>query len=321
MSSTASVIRLGTRGSKLARWQADWVAGHLRRAGEAVDVVVVSTQGDRNQNDAIVNIGAQGVFTKEIQRALLRGEIDLAVHSLKDLPTEDVEGLALAAVPLRASSRDAFLSHRAGTLEELSEGARIGTGSLRRKTQIVYRYADRFRLEEIRGNVETRLRRLDEGEYDALILAEAGLARLGHADRIRSFLEPPDFLPAVGQGALGLEIRANDLSLARRLEAAALRDRDSFAAALAERAFLKTLQGGCIAPIAALGSVIEADSRLRLHGRILSLDGKIRFEDVLESPLESDPVVLGQRLAAVLIDRGAATILDEIRHLRSEARQ
>ncbi len=316
MTSDLPVIRLGTRGSKLARWQADWVAGHLRAAGEAVEIVVVSTQGDRNQSDAIINIGAPGVFTKEIQRALLVGDIDLAVHSLKDLPTEDVHGLTLAAVPLRASCRDAFLSHRAASLDELPEGSRIGTGSLRRKTQIAHRYGNRFQLEEIRGNVETRLRKLDDGVFDALVLAEAGLDRLGFSDRITSLLEPPFFLPAVGQGALGLEIRARDGGLAQRLEAAALQDRNSFVAVQAERAFLKTLQGGCIAPIAALGTVFEAESRLRLHGRILSLDGRSMFEAVMETPLDADPVELGRRLALELTNQGAGEILDDIRRHR-----
>lgn len=296
----------------MARWQSDWCAEELRKLGCEVEVVVIRTSGDRIQDESIVNIGAQGVFTREIQRALLRGEIDLAVHSLKDLPTEAVDGLSLAAVPRRASCRDVFLCNHVATLDELPEGSRIGTGSLRRKTQIRNRYGDVFRLEEIRGNVETRLEKLDRGDYDALILAEAGLVRLGLAGRIVSILEAPMFLPAVGQGALGLEIRSDDQTTAHRI--APLSDPETFAAVRAERAFLRTLQGGCIAPIAALGSFSE--NVLKLHGRILSLDGKTMFEAVREASSVQSPEELGVALAEELIERGAASILDEIQQLR-----
>ncbi|MDR3183613.1 MAG: hydroxymethylbilane synthase [Planctomycetaceae bacterium] len=268
-------IRLGTRGSALARRQADWTAAQLLIHGIETERVIIQTSGDSEQNQSIANIGAQGVFTKEIQRALLDGKIDLAVHSLKDLPTDPVAGLQLAAVTKRDTYRDAFISNRFETLDTLPERSRIGTGSLRRKTQLLHQFADRFRIDDIRGNVETRLRKLDSGDYDAVILAEAGLIRLGFAGRIRSFLEEPMFLPAAGQGALGLETRSGDDSVTKI--AALLCDRETFAAVSAERAFLRTMQGGCLAPIAALGTV--KDGVLTLHGRELTLDGKMCYEN------------------------------------------
>ena len=286
-------LRLGTRGSTLARWQANWTAEQLQARGVAVEIVVIQTSGDLIQNESIVNIGAPGVFTKEIQRALLENKIDLAVHSLKDLPTEHIAGLTLVAVPRRASYRDAFVSHIAEKIEDLPKGARIGTGSLRRKTQILHHFGKQYRIEDIRGNVETRLRKLKQGEYDALILAEAGLIRLGFADSIRSILEPPFFLPAIGQGALGWEIRENDLQTAKILQS--LNDESTFAAVLAERAMLRKLQGGCSAPIAALGTV--KDSVLTLHGRILSPDGEQMFDATQSAPFSDDPEILGTKVA------------------------
>lgn len=331
------MIRIGTRGSTLARWQSDWVAARLNEHGIDVKIIVIETSGDRIQDQSIVNIGAQGVFTKEIQRALLRGDIDLAVHSLKDLPTETVDGLELGAVPKRGPHRDAFLSRIAAGFNDLPDGARIGTGSLRRQTQIINRYGNRFQVEEIRGNVETRLRKLDNGDFDALILAEAGLVRLGQADRIRTFLSPPDFLPAVGQGALGLEIRSDDRATADCV--AIISDTESLAAVLAERAFLQTLQGGCIAPIAALAEVrptaaspVKSSAMLTLRGRILSLDGRMKFDGCRSMPFDDSlqedtdefgkksakkvAPMLGKALAAQLIEQGAATILEAIRSHR-----
>lgn len=295
------MIRLGTRGSALARWQADWCAAKLRKRKIPVEIVVIRTSGDTHRDEAIENIGAQGVFTREIQQALLREEIDLAVHSLKDLPTEAVPGLVLAAVPKRGPFRDVFVCNGVATIEELPEGARIGTGSLRRQAQIAHRFGGRFRTEGIRGNVETRLRKLDHGEYDALILAEAGLVRLGFADRIRSFPEPSLFVPAVGQGALGLEIRADDRTTAERI--APVSDAATYAAVSAERAMLRTLQGGCLAPIAALGSV--KGETLTLHGRILSMDGRTMLEATRSAPRSDNPESLGVALAEELIESGA----------------
>jgi len=293
----STTVRLGTRGSALARWQANWTAQELSEQlhtqGIAIEIVVIQTSGDIIQNESIVNIGAQGVFTKEIQRALLNNRIDIGVHSLKDLPTEYVAGLSLAAVPKRETYRDAFVSLIAEKIEDLPPGARIGTGSLRRKTQILHHFGDKYRVEDIRGNVETRLKKMAHEEYDAVILAEAGLIRLGFADSIRSFLEPPFFLPAIGQGALGWEIRSDDQPMAEFLKP--LNDAATFAAVLAERAMLRELRGGCSAPIAALGTV--KNSTLSLHGRVLSLDGKQMFDAVQSAPLAGDPELLGINVA------------------------
>jgi hydroxymethylbilane synthase len=293
-----SLLRLGTRGSVLARRQANWTAEQLKACGVDSEIIVIQTSGDLVQNESIVNMGAQGVFTKEIQRALLENKIDIAVHSLKDLPTENVAGLSLAAVPKRESYRDAFVSLIAESIEQLPQNARIGTGSLRRKTQVLHHFGDKYCVEDIRGNVETRLRKLESGEYDALILAEAGLIRLGLADSIRSFLEPPQFLPAVGQGALGWEIRTDDRQTAEILRP--LTDDFTFAAVRAERAMLRELQGGCSAPIAALGTV--SGSTLTLYGRVLSLDGKQMFDAVQSALLASEPELLGIGVARELHD-------------------
>jgi len=298
LSSSSRTVRLGTRGSALARWQAHWTAERLNAYGIATEIVVIQTSGDLIQNESIVNIGAQGVFTKEIQRALMDHKIDIAVHSLKDLPTESVAGLSLAAVPKRESYRDAFVSVVAERIEDLPPDSLIGTGSLRRKTQILHHFGDRYRVEDIRGNVETRLRRLKQREYDALILAEAGLIRLGLADSIRSVLEPPFFLPAIGQGALGWEIRTDDRQTAEWL--LPLNDAPTFAAVLAERAMLRELQGGCSAPIAALAQSCDCGSVLTLHGRILSLDGKQMVDAVQSTPLSDNPELLGIHVAREL---------------------
>lgn len=294
--STKRTVRLGTRGSLLAQWQANWTAEQLQANGIATEIVIVHTSGDLLQNEPVVNIGAPGVFTKEIQYALLENKIDIAIHSLKDLPTEDVAGLSLAAVPKRESCRDAFVSSIAGTIEDMPPGSRIGTSSLRRKTQILYHFGDRYRIEDIRGNVETRLRKLKKGDYDALILAEAGLIRLGLADSISSFLEPPFFLPAVGQGALGWEIRTEDQQTAKFLQP--LNDKPTLAAVLAERAMLREMQGGCSAPIAAFGTVKE--HLLTLHGRMLSLDGKRMFEATQSVLFSDNPERLGIAVAKEL---------------------
>ena len=222
------MIRLGTRGSALARWQADWVAARLRENGVDVEIVEIRTSGDESTAEPVRELGAVGVFTKEIQTALLENRIDLAVHSLKDLPTEPVFGLELAAVPVRGPYRDAVVCGKFVSLEDLPDGATVGTGSLRRRTQLLHKYRDRFRLLEIRGNVDTRLRKVMQGDYDAIVLAEAGLVRLGFERHISTLLEPPDFLPAVGQGALGIETRDNDAPT--RSAVACLNDPDTFVA-------------------------------------------------------------------------------------------
>ena len=278
-------IRIGTRGSTLALWQAHWVEAELHRHGFATQIVEIGTRGDQNERRPIADLGIEGVFTKEIQRALPDGVIDMAVHSLKDLPTENIAGLEFVASPKRGPYRDAFVSNRAASPDELPDGSHIGTGSIRRKAQLLNLYGERFQIVDIRGNVETRLRKLNADDrvagcitsYDAIILAEAGLVRLGLSEHMTAFLEPPRFLPAVGQGAIGIEIRTDDAETLRTA-IDCLNDPPTFAAVTAERSLLQTLRGGCLAPIAALGVVEMSTARITLTACVLSSDGTQRLE-------------------------------------------
>lgn len=305
-----SPLRIGTRSSLLARWQADWVTAELQSRGVFCRQVLIETRGDKRRDWSIASLGATGVFTKEIQNALLAGEIDLAVHSLKDLPTEPVPGLTLAAVPPRGPWGDALVASRECTLAELPAGARIGTGSQRRRAQILYHRPDVI-VEPLRGNVETRLTRLDEGHFDAVVLAEAGLARLGYANRITQRLTPEYLLPAVGQGALGLETRTGDERTQQAVRL--INDVETFAAVTAERALLAGLRGGCLAPVAAWGRM--ARSHLLLTGRVVSIDGRSQCE-VSCLGRRDDPGELGRRVAAILLAQGAAELIRAAREAR-----
>lgn len=267
----------------------------------------ISTIGDRQQQGPIGAMGGQGVFTKEIQRVLLDDRIDLAVHSLKDLPTEKVDGLCLAAVPERAPCGDVLVSCKYDSLDALPKGAVLGTGSLRRRSQILHVRPD-LQMKDVRGNVETRVQKVDEGEYDALILAEAGLRRLGLGNRITQILPMDLILPAIGQGALGLETRTDDTLTRSTVEK--LTDPATFAAVLAERAMLLMLQGGCLAPIAAWGRV--ENEEFTLSGRVLSADGTKCLESVMTGSHE-EPEQLGRQVAAALLDQGAADLVSESR--------
>jgi len=318
-------IHIGTRGSALALWQAHWTEQELRRHNFDVQIVEINTGGDKNRLRPIANLGSEGVFTKEIQRALLADDIDLAVHSLKDLPTEPVAGLEFAASPKRGAFRDAFISAKAKCLDELPDGSTIGTGSVRRKAQILHHFGTRFQIIDIRGNVETRLHKLDAGEFDAIILAEAGLVRLGLDNRIASFLEPPDFLPAIGQGTIGIEIRTD---AKKRLQNVidCLNDKPTFASAIAERSLLAALRGGCLAPIAAL-AVVEnltqntqsPKTQLTLTARVLSPDGTKKLETKSSLPIDflqntesikQTAAQLGETAANDLLKQGAAELLE-----------
>lgn len=296
-------LRLGTRASPLARWQADWVAARLAEHGVEIEMTPLSTRGDREQSGPIGAMGGQGVFTKELQRALLAGEIDLAVHSLKDLPTDRVEGLSLAAVPLRGPAGDVLVSRKVSSWEALPQGAIVGTGSLRRRTQLWHARPD-LKMHDVRGNVDTRLRKLAAGEYDALILAEAGLERLGLAGEISQVLPKSLMLPAVGQGALGLEARSDDART--RTALAPLDHGETHAAVSAERALLAALRGGCLAPVGAWGRV--EGGRLRLSAVVLSQDGRQRLAAEVAGELAA-AVELGQSAAAELLSRGAAELI------------
>lgn len=313
MSSGGTVLRLGTRASPLARWQAGWVADQLAARGVTVELVPITTQGDLRAAP-LGQIGGQGLFTKELQRALLANEIDLAVHSLKDLPTAIVSGLVLAAVPPRESTADCLICRQADSFAALPHGARVGTGSLRRKAQLWHQRPDLV-IEEIRGNVDTRLRKLDQGQYDAIVLAEAGLRRLGLEGRITQVLPRTHMLPAVGQGALGLETREDDVAAQAALRP--LDDRAARTAVLAERALLAALRAGCLAPVAALGELQQ--DQLVLTAAVFSPDGrqKLMAEGQVAVPtslpqpaLDNLARCLGEEVAQRLFAQGAQQLIE-----------
>ena len=299
-------LRLGTRASLLAHWQANWVAARLCEHDVSVELVNISTSGDEQQSAAGA-IAGTGVFTKEIQRELLAGRIDLAVHSLKDLPTEPVPGLLLFAVPERAPVADVLVSDRFASLDALPPGAIVGTGSLRRRAQLLH-YRNHLEMRDIRGNVDTRLRKLREGQFEAIVLAQAGLERLGLTQRITQVLPLDVMLPAVGQGALGIETREDDLAAQAAL--AFLDHAPTHAAVVAERAMLAALHGGCLAPIAAWGRMESA--RLRLTGRVLAPSGRRMLEAELSGKAERAEEI-GLHLAKDLIGQGAAELIADRR--------
>lgn len=298
-------LRIGTRGSPLALWQAHHVTDLLKGivGRRPIELVEIQTSGDQIRDVPLTQLGGVGVFTKEIQRALRDRRVDLAVHSLKDLPTLPVEGLTLAAVPPRGPSGDVLVSRRHSGFATLPPGAVVATGSLRRRAQLLHRRPD-LRVVEIRGNVETRLRKLEEQGLDATLLAQAGLERLGLQHVITEVLDPEWMLPAVGQGALGLECRADDagmLELLQRLDHEATRQ-----AVDAERSLLRALGGGCQVPIGVQGSV--EGSQLSLRGVVLDPDGRQRIEGAVRGPV-SAAEALGRQLAADLLNKGARSLL------------
>lgn len=303
------ILRIATRTSALALWQANYLADRLRSLPESptVELVRIVTTGDTNQTDALRQFGGTGVFTREVQKAVLDERADLAVHSLKDLPTQSADGLVLACVPERAPRFDALLlpsgAETIPSLRDLPPNARIGTGSPRRQAQLLNLRPD-LQLLEIRGNVDTRIRKLDEGQYDAIILAEAGLRRLGLEARISLLLQPPELYPAVSQGALGIECRTDDEHTRTLLSA--ITCETTYAEALAERSLLRTLRAGCHAP---LGVWCQIDKEtLRLTGVLLSLDGATRIEESAEGALSS-PESIGTQVASQLMASGAESIL------------
>jgi hydroxymethylbilane synthase len=299
------VIRIGTRGSPLALWQAHHVMGLLHAAapGVAVELVEIQTAGDQVRDVPLVQLGGEGAFTKAIQQALLEGRVDVAVHSLKDLPTFLVPGLTLTAVPPRGPTGDALVSLKHRSFAALPTGAVVATSSLRRKAQLLHRRPD-LKLIDIRGNVETRLRKLAEQDLDATILAEAGLQRLGLADRIAEILDDACMLPAVGQGALGIECRADDD--ATRSALISLDDAQTHAAVRAERAMLRELGGGCHVPIGAKTALDHGV--LSVRGVVLSPDGTRRIDAMVRGPM-TDAEALGRGLAQQLRGQGADALL------------
>ncbi len=301
---------LGTRGSNLARWQAEWVQARLAAHGAPATLLEIRTTGDKITDVPLAKIGDKGLFTKELDYALLEGRIDLAVHSLKDLPTRLPEGIALAAVSAREEPWDAFVAHPgfAGDLDDAPRGAAIGTSSLRRQAQLLAWRPD-LRIVSVRGNVETRLARLEASDWCGIILAAAGLSRLGYGARIRGRIGAARMIPAVSQGALGVVCRAADAALQEALRAA-VHDAEAAACTRAERAFLRRLEGGCQAPIGAYAA-LEAGA-LRLQGCVADVDGSALLRaEAIGAPDAAEQ--LGVGLAETLLDRGAADILRRIR--------
>ncbi len=296
------MLVIASRGSQLALWQAHWVEGQLAQAGHASQIEIIKTTGDKITDVPLAKVGTKGLFTKEIEEALLDGRADLAVHSLKDLPTELPPGLILAGVPRREDARDAIVGRR---LDELSQGAKVGTSSLRRAAQLRKLRPDLV-IESVRGNLDTRLRKLDEGRYDAIVLAAAGLNRLGWGGRIAELLAPEVMCPAVGQGALALESRETG---AGRDACAALNHADTHAAVAAERGVLAALGGGCQVPIGAYATV--ADGRLRLMAVVVSPDGS-ELVSANADGAASEAASLGRALGHELLERGARRILDAV---------
>jgi hydroxymethylbilane synthase len=296
------MLVIASRGSQLALWQARWVERQLTGAGQECRIEIIKTTGDKITDVPLAQVGSKGLFTKEIEEALLAGTADLAVHSLKDLPTELPAGLALAAIPEREDASDALVGKR---LAEIPTGATVGTSSLRRAAQL-RRLRPDVRVESVRGNVDTRLRKLDEGQYDAILLAAAGLKRLGWSERIAEILAPEVMCPAVGQGALAIETRTGGAGFAA---CAALDHAETRAAVTAERAVLAALGGGCQVPIGAHARV--SGGRLRLVAVVISPDGQELVKAETEADA-ADGAAAGHALGEELLERGARRILEAV---------
>ena len=297
------MLTIGSRGSQLALWQARWIQTRLEPLGEQCRIEIIKTTGDKLTDVALSQVGTKGLFTKEIEEALLDGAIDLAVHSLKDMPTELPAGLTLAAIPEREDARDVLIGTR---LADLAPGARVGTGSLRRAAQLRALRPD-LQIEDIRGNVDTRLRKLDEGRYDAIVLASAGLRRLGLETRITELFDPGIMCPAVGQGALAVETRDDGgpaFQIAQRLE-----DLDTRAAVTAERAVLASLGGGCQAPMGAHATV--GHRTIRLRAILVSPDGTQLIRKEIQGGLDN-AAALGNLIGEQLLAAGGKQILEAV---------
>lgn len=306
-------MNLGTRGSKLALWQSQTVAEELKSALPALEIEIktIKTQGDKILDVALSRIGDKGLFTKEIENELLAGSIDLAVHSMKDLPGEMEPGLCIGAVLKREDPRDVLLSHKGYQFDKLPRGGVIGTSSLRRMAQVKARRPD-LEIVALRGNVETRIKKMQEQDLDGIVLAWAGVSRLGLTEWVTDFLPEDLILPAVGQGAIAVQIRADDHSTRELL--ASINDPEAFAEVSAERSFLKTLQGGCQVPIGS--RAIVSGSQIRIRGLICSLDGSRHYCQEINGPFEQGQK-LAVELAEQLLAQGAGAILEEIRGLSS----
>lgn len=303
-------LRIGSRGSKLAVTQSRWVGQHLLKAHPALDIsyVTITTAGDQNMSPDFKTAGGKGLFVKEIETALLQQNIDLAVHSLKDMPQTLPSGLILGPTPLREDVREAVLSRFGELLSELPKKSTVGTSSVRRKAQILYRFKKRgYNIEPLRGNVDTRLKKLQDGQYDAIVVALAGLKRLGLESDVVDILDPQVFLPAPCQGALALQYREKDSFLMPLLQSIA--DSASDATARAERSFLQGLGGDCNVPVGVFSEWMKTD--LKMKAQILSIDGTQSIE-VEHSGPSQDPELVGYQLAELLLHDGGAELLNVV---------
>jgi hydroxymethylbilane synthase len=301
-------ICIATRGSKLALWQANYIKDGLEKAnpGLEVELLVLKTKGDKILDVALAKVGGKGLFVKEIEEALLDGRAQIAVHSMKDVPTELPAELELAATDVREDVRDALFTREGKNLDDLPQGAKVGTSSLRRQAQLLHRRPD-FEIVSIRGNVDTRLRKLQEENLDAVVLAAAGVKRLGYADRVTEYLPVEVSLPATCQGSLGIEIRRDDDRTRKLIEIFV--HQPTAVAVTAERAFLKTLEGGCQVPIAGL-AIVEG-GRIKMEGLVGSVDGTRIIRERVEGP-EEEAEKLGIQAATAILDRGGREILREV---------
>jgi hydroxymethylbilane synthase len=300
-----TMLKLGTRGSQLALVQSRWVAGELRRLGHEVELVVISTKGDQIRDRPLPEIGGKGLFTAELEQGLRSGELDLAVHSLKDLPVDDEPDLKVAAIPAREVALDALVTGDGRSFDDLPEGAVVGTSSTRRRAMLLAARPD-LEIVDLRGNVPTRVLKVDEGPLDAAVLAAAGLRRLGMGDRAQVLLEPPAFLPAPGQGALGIQTAA----VGPGCEAvSALDDPVTRACVGAERRLLNALGGGCTAPVGSWAQL--ADGRLHMSSVLLSGDGRRRLqaEGSVQGSETAAGIELGDRLARELLEQGGRELM------------
>jgi len=304
-------LRIGSRGSILARWQAEFVRKRLFQvAGVEAEIIIIKTSGDKMQQSPLTQIGGKGIFIKELEEALLDESIDLAVHSVKDIPTETPGRLSFPAVCRRDDVRDCVVSHTGTPLANLRQGARVGTSSLRRQAQLRH-YRPDLDLRELRGNVDTRLRKVESGEYDAIVLSKAGLDRLGWSQKITEALSTDISLPAVGQGAIAIESRAKDQEAAQILEK--LDDTETRTAIIAERALLKALQGGCQVPLGAWARLERGE--LVMEAVVCSVEGSQYIRKKAVAPPEQ-AAQLGEHVARELLEGGARNILEGVQRAR-----
>jgi len=308
LAASRTKLTIGTRGSKLALWQSNHIKGRVEEiTGLPVELKIIKTTGDKILDVPLAKVGGKGLFTKEIEVELLAGTVDLAVHSMKDVPTELPEGCLIAATPERVDPRDVIVSGAGYDLDTLPQGARLGTSSLRRRSQVLALRPD-LEIVDVRGNLDTRMRKAEEGEVDAVILASAGITRMGWADRITHYISPDQMVSAVGQGAIGVEIRENDAFMAEVCEE--LNHAETFACVMAERVVMRQLEGGCQVPIGAYARL--EDGAMVMDALVGSVAGDRILRYRLAGPA-GQPAMLGMQMVDALLGMGAQEILEEIR--------